>query len=301
MICPICESSDFVTLYSLSNGEVVRCRGCTTVCRKRLVSGESAVQLYNDSSYFDSPFFDVLRVGARTDVQPYPVYRHALRKFEGIVEGRRLLDVGCAYGAFLEMARGRGWEVSGVDLSEVACAYARQERDLHVFHGSLEQANYPGNHFSVVTLWDLIEHLDRPLDTLFEVRRILAPGGLLFVFTINQGSLVNRVGHLLHRATFGRYSQPLVLLYDIHHNFFFTRKTLRGLLQRAGLGRIVAFDEMDAKISRWKTVPISPLMTVGCNCLDLASRAFGGRYRMLIFAAKDAGSDGYRATTPGSG
>lgn len=286
MICSICTSSHLERLYSLPNGEIARCQECGTVCRKNVVSGEAACKLYNDSNYFNSPFFDVLKVGASRDVEPYLVYNQVLQRLAGMIEKGRLLDVGCAYGAFLELARMRGWDVFGVDLSELACEYARRERGLDVFHGSLEQANYPDNHFSVVTLWDVIEHLDQPLNTLREVSRILAPGGIVFVFTINQKSLVNRVGHWLYRVSFGRYLKPLVLLYDIHHNIFFTKTTLQGLLKRAGLSRLVAFAGMDATISRWKTVPISGLLTAGCNGLDLASRILGGRYRMLVFASK---------------
>ncbi len=288
MICAICQSDQFLPLYSLPNGQIVRCGDCATVCRKNVVSGESATQLYNDQSYFDSPFFDVLKVGARTDVEPYLVYTQVLERLDGMVPKGRLLDVGCAYGAFLEMARTHGWETFGVDLSEIACAYARKERNLNVFHGSLEQAHYPDKHFSVVTLWDVIEHLDHPLDTLREVSRILMPGGIAFIFTINQQSLVNHVGHFLFRLSFGRFLKPLVLLYDIHHNFFFNRTTLTGLLNRAGLSRLVAIDGMDAKIARWQTVPISPVLSTGCNGLDLAARVVGGRYRMLVFASRDS-------------
>jgi 2-polyprenyl-3-methyl-5-hydroxy-6-metoxy-1,4-benzoquinol methylase len=283
--CAICESTDFARLYALPNGEIVRCKGCGTVCRANVIAGEEAVRLYDDREYFDTPFFDALKVGAPKDVEPFLVYRRVLDRLEDTAPKGRLLDVGCAYGAFLEVAAERGWDPHGVDLSELACEYSRKERNLTVFHGSLEQAKYPDAHFSVVTLWDVIEHLDRPVDTLREVRRILAPSGIIFVFTINQASLVNRIGHYLSRLSLGRYSRPLALLYDIHHNFFFDESTLTTLLNKTGFSCLVAIDGMDAAISRWKTVPISPLMTFGSNTVDLAARALGGRYRLLIYAS----------------
>ena len=72
-----------------------------------------------------------------------------------------------------------------------------------MFTGRLEEARFPDGAFDAVSLWDVIEHLDRPLDLLRESQRILSSNGVLLVFTINQRSLINEVGDLLHRLTLG--------------------------------------------------------------------------------------------------
>ncbi len=132
----------------------------------------------------------------------------------------------------------------------------------------------------------MIEHLDRPLDLLRESQRILSSNGVLLVFTINQRSLINEVGDLLHRLTLGAVRRPLILLYDIHHNFFFDADTLGRLARRAGFYGELAWDRLAANIDRWRNVPIPPLLALGSKCLDRVARLTGQDYRLILFARK---------------
>jgi SAM-dependent methyltransferase len=287
MACVICGGVDRRSLYRLSNGDVVRCAGCGTVSRSRLIEGREAEELYDEDGYLDSPFFEALKTGATPDVEPYLVYGRVLQQLATRSEPGRLLDVGCSYGAFLEMAARAGWEPHGVDLSRKAVDYAARERGLRVVHGTLAQAGYPDGYFEAVTLWDVIEHVADPLAELREVRRVLAPGGTVVLFTINQRSLINRVGHWIYRLSMGRLTRQLVLLYDIHHNWFFGPETMRSLIRRVGGMAEPEFSWMDANVERWQTVPIPPLMLWGSRALDAASRRVGMRYRMIVFAGRE--------------
>lgn len=286
MLCSVCGSSNFKCLYQLVNGEIIQCIECRIVCRRNIISGEHALKIYDDDKYLNSQFFEVLKVMAKTNVEPYCVYNKALKRINGKVKKSRLLDIGCSYGAFMEIARHQGWNVFGVEISKKASSYAIKERHLDVFNGSVEQAKYPDNYFSVVTLWDVIEHLDFPIDTLREINRILDPKGIIVIFTINQKSLINFIGHFLYRLSFRKLTSPLNLLYDEHHNYFFSQSTLRYLLTQAGISGKIEIDWMDANIERWQTVRIPPILAFGSKCLDLVARVFGQRYRKLVFISK---------------
>jgi SAM-dependent methyltransferase len=242
--------------------------------------------MYEDASYLEQPYFERLKVGSPRDQEPWLVYARVLDRLAGIAPNRRLLDVGASYGAFLEIARERGWDVAGVELSATAAAYAKTTRHIEMVVGTIEDAALPRASFGAVTLWDVIEHLSDPLRTLREIHDVLAPGGVLVVFTINQRSLINRIGHLLHRVTGGAAQRPLVLLYDIHHNFFFDRTTLTDTLRRAGFGEPVAEDRLGANIDRWQNVPIPPVLAWGTKVLDVAARVLGGPYRMIVYVQK---------------
>jgi ubiquinone/menaquinone biosynthesis C-methylase UbiE len=119
-----------------------------------------------------------------------------------------------------------------------------------------------------------------------EIYRILEPGGVLVVFTINQRSLINRTGNLLYRLTFRRLTKPLELLYDIHHNYFFDVRSLTGLLRAAGFSGPIQRDHLGANIDRWQNVPIPPLLAWGSKALDLVAHLTGQHYRMILFARK---------------
>jgi 2-polyprenyl-3-methyl-5-hydroxy-6-metoxy-1,4-benzoquinol methylase len=137
---------------------------------------------------------------------------------------RKLLDIGCASGLFLEaMQSYPGWQVEGVELNQAAAHATSARIGVPVFAGPFEQAQYADGAFDAITLWDVLEHLHEPLASLREIRRILRPGGVLFVRVPNAASYVARMC--------GRYWSG----YDLpRHMTLFTPRTLAQALGQAG-------------------------------------------------------------------
>jgi 2-polyprenyl-3-methyl-5-hydroxy-6-metoxy-1,4-benzoquinol methylase len=289
--CYVCHASESSLLCEISTGSIVRCADCGTVYRSSVVTGEEYDSLYQDAATMETPFYLANRTAADPDVEPMPTYRRGLDRLEQLVSPGRLLDVGCSYGAFLQLANRRGWAAQGVEFSRITADFARGERSLTVFTGTVEEASFPDDHFQAVTLWDVIEHFDDPVGTMREIDRILAPEGILLVFTINQESLLNAIGHLLYRLTGMRWKHLMALFYDIHHNFFFSPETIRGLLRRSGDMDVVDIRFGAASVRRWRTVPIHPLLIVGSDVIDLLSGPLRRRYRMFVYARKRRGSE----------
>jgi 2-polyprenyl-3-methyl-5-hydroxy-6-metoxy-1,4-benzoquinol methylase len=138
---------------------------------------------------------------------------------------RRVLDVGCASGLFLEAMQARGWAVAGVEPNAAAARATSARLAAPVFAGPLEHARFPAASFDAVTLWDVLEHFHDPLVNLRALRRILRPGGAIFVRVPNADSYVAR---LAGRYWVG-YDQP-------RHMAVFTPETLLRMLQEAGFG-----------------------------------------------------------------
>lgn len=149
--------------------------------------------------------------------------RH-LRALEAIVaptNNRRLLDIGCYTGVFLEIAEGRGWQTWGVEPSHWAANEARQ-RGLRVFTGTLAEAGFSDGHFDVVTMWDVIEHLTVPLDDLREIHRVLKPWGLLCIHILDIESPIARI-----------MGQRWPWLMEMHL-YYFSQQTLFRMLEQGG-------------------------------------------------------------------
>jgi SAM-dependent methyltransferase len=89
-----------------------------------------------------------------------------------------ILDVGCATGVFLA-AGSAHWRKTGIELSAEAVRYAQERFGLRVYQGTLETVALPDHSFDVVTLWDVLEHVHQPVQTLAHVRRLLRPDGIL--------------------------------------------------------------------------------------------------------------------------
>lgn len=106
--------------------------------------------------------------------------------------GGRLLDVGCGSGEILSILTSLGWRGEGVDVDEAAVAQARA-RGLTVHLGTLEEQHYADNHFDVITLNHVVEHIHDPISLFKECYRILKQGGQLIVVTPNIDSLGHRI------------------------------------------------------------------------------------------------------------
>jgi SAM-dependent methyltransferase len=134
----------------------------------------------------------------------------------------RLLDVGTAAGSFIHVAAQRGWDVQGCEPNRWLCDWGRTHYNLDIRPGTIFDQRYPDASFDVVTLWDVLEHTPDPLALLRECARILKAGGLLVVNYPDIGSWVARL-----------MGRRWVFLLSVHL-FYFTRRTMAGLLGRAG-------------------------------------------------------------------
>lgn len=282
-ICYICGANKSRSLCEIPTGTIVRCLECDTVYRAAVITGAEYGQLYQSEATMQTPFYLANKLAVDPKVEPMPTFARGLRRIGELRAPGRLLDLGCSYGAFMVLAESTGWNTSGVELSESTAKFAREERHLDVFTGTVEQAAYPDGHFDVITLWDVIEHFDDPAATLAEINRIMAPGGLLFVFTINQKSLLTAVGHLLYQLSLKRWKHLMALFYDIHHNFFFSPRTITRFLKKSGF-EVEDIQFGAANVRRWRTVPISPLMIFGSDVIDFLSGLVNRRYRMFVYA-----------------
>jgi 2-polyprenyl-3-methyl-5-hydroxy-6-metoxy-1,4-benzoquinol methylase len=134
----------------------------------------------------------------------------------------RLLEIGCASGAFLHRMAREGWAVEGLEPSREAGEAARAlGYPVHI--GTLESAPDPREAFDLVTGWMVLEHLHQPVAALEKLWRWTRPGGWLVVSVPNAGALEFR----LFRDAWFALQLPT-------HLYHFTPTTIRTMLQRAG-------------------------------------------------------------------
>jgi SAM-dependent methyltransferase len=143
---------------------------------------------------------------------------------------RRLLDVGCGLGYFLARAQDRGWQVSGVDTSAQWVELANQRLGgRRAQRSTLERASFRHAPFSIITVWDVVEHIFEPLPFLAHLRSLLAPGGRLFIRTPN-------LAYVYPVYAGRRYLlKSDVELGPTNHVVYFTARTLGAALRHVGL------------------------------------------------------------------
>lgn len=225
MKCKICGSSQGKRLYFISGFQVIRCLNCGLVYRYPQPGEKELTQLYN-KNYFLSE--DPLRWGYKDYVKMKKfinqTFEHKLKIIERYKKRGKILDIGCATGFFLEIAKKRGWEPYGVELSDYAASYGREKMGLDIKTGDLKKVGYRKEYFNIITMWDILEHTPYPLEELKEVKRVLKENGLVFITVPNIKSLIARI---MGRRWFGFTKIR-------EHLYFFSPRTLKMILEKAG-------------------------------------------------------------------
>ncbi len=243
--CLLCEGMEASVLIpgSVMPGKVgvLKCPACGLVFLESRC-GEDETD-WEEKVYWDKE--EHKEIYLREEVQG--VFQKEFEKRLGEIErllGKtgRLLDVGCGIGHFLKTARQKGWEVRGLDISSRASEAAREVYDLDVAVGTLEDAAFQKGEFDVVTLWDVIEHIRRPLESLEAARRVLAPGGTLVMKTPDEDSLFKWLARSAYRFLGPRTSFLLKYVYYVPHYFSYSRRSMTKLLKQAGF-EVIAYQK----------------------------------------------------------
>ncbi len=153
-----------------------------------------------------------------------------------------LLDIGASSGVFLEEAEKQGWQAYGVEPS-TAGTEALVQKGLQAKQAFAENLPFENNYFDWVHSNHVFEHLADPLAAAKEAQRVLKPGGLVFIEVPNQFDNIQFFRYRL----MGRIPVRERNIRSIHHLFFFSRKTLRLLLEKAGFHDIEIRDYYGGK------------------------------------------------------
>jgi len=184
--CPLkCASPLEKTSITLPEGALYQCPDCG-----QLLSS-CTQDWYNKSMQeFNNPQGTVPQgsMDKRYDQRMSRILKNAQKGLPYGISSVTSLDVGCSSGALLEVALRCGFNAHGAEPAEQAAQTASAIPNAHVFKGFLHDAKYSDNHFDIITLFEVIEHLTDPVDLISEITRILKPGGILLIGTGNADS-----------------------------------------------------------------------------------------------------------------
>jgi len=162
-----------------------------------------------------------------------PFYREHRKLDVMCLDGRspgRVLEVGCGNGQRLAQLRALGWDVQGQEVDEKAAAQARRSFGIHVFLGSLNQAEFPDDEFDAVVMSHVMEHVHDPVGLLAECKRVLKAGGSLVSITPNARAW----GHARFGAHWYGLDPP-------RHLLLYSRSTLAQLALNCGFREVRAW------------------------------------------------------------
>lgn len=234
MSCVVCNRTAARPLYEVNGFEIVAC--ACGLARTVLPPGFDPASIYTDE-YFQGGHPDGYADYAGSREALSHEFRRIVAALRRHVDGGRLIEVGCAYGYFLDEAK-VAFDVFGVEISDharEACA-ARGHEVVRDATPSFLAERGP---FDAAVMLDVLEHMRDPAATLDDLHRAMKPGAQLLVTTGDYGSLLSRA--------MGRKWR---LMTPPQHLWFFSPRTVSALLARHGF-RVHTVEHP------WKHVPLA--------------------------------------------
>jgi SAM-dependent methyltransferase len=224
LACKLCGAST-EPMMAHNGFPIVRCSACGFMfaivppdCDLAAVYADDAY--WNGGCEYGYPDYEQAWLDARR------LLLSRLDRLQRIMKPGRMLEIGSAAGYFLREASFRDWQVFGVELSPMMRKRCQQLVGCQVF-GSLPEAAAREMGFDCVAMFEVIEHLDEPLDFMREVRAVMSPGAMLVLSTPN----FDAPAALHEPPGFHWFSPPA-------HVCYFTPTTLRCCMQQAGFEAI---------------------------------------------------------------
>lgn len=246
---------------------VVRCNTCALMRTNPRPTPQSMGAYYPDDY---APYHTIASDSAV--VASHTTLKVAVKRWLGM-ESRvlpslapgRMLEIGCASGAYLEQMRAKGWKAIGIEFSKSA-AQAAQAKGFNVHNGSVESAPELDEPVDLIAAWMVLEHLHDPVGVLRRLRTWIKPEGYLVASVPAANGGFRRFGN----AT-----------YDLHlpnHLYHFSRSTVSAVLAKSG---------WRVEKIRWQRNPISLLRSLEYWAEDRGASRLVKALRWLV-ASKHA-------------
>ena len=238
--CPICDMQDYQVLRKANYSEdithhelmkiyksssdtelidqVVKCMQCGLVYLNPRIHSNIILESYSNA--IDPKFTsqNLLRIQTFRKFFDHWIKRTKITPSVN----KRILDIGCAAGSFPKVAEEMGFSVVGVEPSKYLCELGQREYGLDLRQGTLHEQNFSEGEFNIVSLFDVIEHLDQPGYVLDEIKRILHSDGQLIINYPEYDSWPRKLMGI---------KWPFFLSV---HLFYFTPKSIRQILEKHG-------------------------------------------------------------------
>jgi len=221
--CILCGSVEYILKFNKNGFQIVKCKNCNLV--KTIVPANLDLGLIYNESYFQGGQSDGYANYIGSEKVMKKEFNKILQKLLDLTKsgpGIHLLEIGCAYGFFLELAK-EHFICSGIEISVDAAENARK-LCKNVICGTPDKETLNRiDKFNIVVMLDVIEHLPDPSETLKNIANHLPKRGLVLITTGNIASFYSKIA--------GKHWR---LMTPPQHTTFFSRNLIRKLFEKHG-------------------------------------------------------------------
>jgi len=236
----------------------MRCCNCTHVFLDGTYDEDSIKKLYeNYGGERGIAYFQGIDSEALTNIDMYLKLcrKYCLTKTSTL----RLMDIGCGTGALLDRAKKLGFTVEGIEICEPLAKDTAKRVGCSVHNDLLAHFNLAEESFDVITMYDLIEHLQDPVSDVKIIYDLLKTGGILFILCPNEHALIRKLSKLAYFLSCHHFNKPMQIMYYRDHLSYFTRKSLITFLKKFGF-EIAFWETRNQELRRLQLSPTFRLL-----------------------------------------
>lgn len=228
--CPLCSSNNFRLAFVKNGYSHLACSNCGSVYVYPRPTTAELIDFYRFSQG------DHLSQSCwqESHKHSWDLWKNTLKIAQNRAGFGKLLDIGCGTGEFLHFAQKLGWsEVEGIEVIPKIAEYANQLTGATIYTSDFLEAPLQSNSYSVITLWDVIEHLSDIPNVLNRIFNLLKPGGAVILGTVNQDGISMRF-----------FKEKSLTVMPPEHLTFFTHKGMRQALKSHQFSDIICWSSM---------------------------------------------------------
>lgn len=218
MECILCYGGNYRSLYP----GILKCVDCGHVFADVDVTDQDMVKIYSERYFFGEEYSNYIREKSALQ-KNFRRRIDILKSIDADLSNKSILEIGCAYGFFLELAQKYFGSAVGFDIAQDAILYARNTLGLEAYCDNFLDHDFCGRKFDVVCMWDTIEHLLYPDQYVSKISEIVPSGGL---FALTTGDIESSVARL--------QKENWRMIHPPTHIHYFSKRTIGLLLRKYG-------------------------------------------------------------------
>ena len=183
--CPLCKSDKKTIEFSKFDVKIFCCNDCNLRYSEKIPNNTG--DIYDEGEFLTESIDNYVK---NVEYRKERFGKERVNLIKSFVKEKnaKLLDVGCGVGWFLEVAKESGFEIYGQDIGKELTEWASKRLGAKIWNKHINELNTEIK-FDVITLFDVIEHVEDPLQLLNNCKKLLTKEGIIIIFTPNFDSL----------------------------------------------------------------------------------------------------------------
>ena len=237
--CNLCKNKKGdIFLSWRKNYKLITCKKCGAVNSNisHIDEIEFINSVYNDKNYTEKMFKVIANnYNYRKNTFGKERYEYTIKRLN-LKNNSKVLDLGCGFAYFLNYLKNKKINYKGIEPSKSIADFCKSKLKLNVETGNLNDEK--DNHYNLITLFDVIEHLKDPCSYYKSINKKLKKGGYCVAYTPN-----------IHSLSYALMGSEQNTMLPFEHLSFFNEKSLKYLAKRTGFEiysiETYGFDIMD--------------------------------------------------------